>query len=141
MLERNLDPLPVGIYWIAVQEQKFPAFDAWVQTSPFVHFLKAEAERTIPGLGVPGSGVAPFAWILFEVEHPSNMPHHFGFPTVAPKGRDTVRLDTIDEDPDPSSIWDEIPLDLSRDIKIGLSGGALALGVALLLAVLWKGRK
>jgi len=134
-LERNLSPLPVGIYWIAVQEQKFPGFDAWMKTSPFVKYLKAESERS-----GPGSGVAPFAWILFEVEHPTNMPGGFGFPNIAEKGRDTKRDDTIDEPP-PASIFDEFPTLTVADVELNLGKGAIVLGVALLLAILYSKTK
>lgn len=133
-LERNLDPLPVGIYWIAVSLTSGPSFDAWVRTNPFIKVLKSEQED--PG---PITGTAAFTWILFEAEHPTNMPHHFGFPNIAEKGRETEREDTIDEPPPEPGILEELPT--IPDIKIGLSVGAVALGLALLAALLYKGRR
>ncbi len=133
-LERNMTPLPVGIYWKAVSRELQPSFDMWVRLSPGITVLSSRQENH----GLLTTELVAFTWILFEVAFPTTMPEQFAFPNIAEKGKATERADTIDEPP-PEASWIDVMPTLG-DIKIGLTTGAIVLGVGLLLALLWKGR-
>lgn len=137
-VQRDVSPLPVGIYWIDVKETQVPAFNMWLRLSAGVGVISTVEDRPEPFFGSRSIFSKSVTWFLFEVTSPTHLPAHFGFPNIAEQGRDTTLDDVIQEPPPEPGLLAELPT--VGDIKIGLSVGAVALGLALLAALLYKGR-
>lgn len=90
MMQRQINPLPVGVYWIDVfspapgpSGKTIPEFMTWIGQNPdSIRVLNAETRPPGMSTGSMGDGFARL-WVLFEVLKPVTLPLGFGFPTVA----------------------------------------------------------
>lgn len=119
-LQRQVTPLPLGVYWLDIPEVEQASFNMWIQISPGVVVLKTVKEDE-------------FEWVLFEVRAPTDLPEQFGFPNIAEKGRETNREDTERGPPPEPDPFEELP-DI-KDIKKGISTTLVLVGVGIAAAI------
>lgn len=111
------NPLPPGVYWQDIFNKDTAAFDAWLDTN----------KQTIKVVSVEPSADGEYTWILFRVLEPTQWQGP-GLPTIAERGEETKKEDTVQRPPP-----EKDPLDTIGDV-VGGKGVAIYAGIGLALA-------
>lgn len=133
-VQRDVAPLPVGVYWVDLQDTKVPSFNAWTTINVGrVRVLKTVEDR--PGVATQ---IGRLTWFLFEVLQPTDFPEPLGFPNIAERGAETDLDDVIQQPPPEKDIIDILPT--GEDIQKGFTTAAVIVGAAVLVAILARRR-
>lgn len=130
-LQRQVEPIPPGRYWILVEGRDIRDFDDWLRDM--------HGAVRVETVSLDTSGPAAVQFIIFRVPEgrmPFLNPHQFGFPSFAPANiqseQDVIQTERVKH-----------PVDVAVDVarKAGESaekaaegfGGLLLIGLLLLL--------
>lgn len=119
--------LSPGVYWIDHDPDKTPNFNTWLASQKgLVVVLRSELQtRSVPSGGFLNPlKPARLEWVLFEVKFPAMWDKRLGFPSTAPRGRDTDRSD-VHTAPSTPGLFDTF------DLSSAFQGGSGLLLLAL----------
>lgn len=129
-IQRQIDPLPPGCYWVDVFSKDFDTFRAWLlENTGKVRVIKTESFPMSGMMGTPARD-----WYLFDVLEPVKWEGP-GFPDFA-KSKELTSEDTADRPPPPKDPIEKLEDVLEIPAKVGgtiLFGGAAAVAVYFLL--------
>ena len=91
-IERQTDPLPLGVYWVDVDADKLEGFRNWLAENKGRVRVRTQKETYVQGMFGDTDEVASM-WVLFESIAPVRWKGP-GYPTIAEQGKTTTKEST-----------------------------------------------
>lgn len=138
-VERQIDPLPVGCYWVDVFEKDFETFRSWLSyNDDSVRVVRTES---FEGGWQAFENLPARDWYLFEVLKPVKWEGP-GFPDIAPS-KEMTSEDTVDRpDPPKGAIesLEETIIEAPKKAAAVVVAGFLGLGLYVLIKATSTGK-